>query len=165
MIFKKIFIQNLPPDQILHIFKKHKNLPFSKTLLSDAQKAYEELISIVNPKGCYEIFNKNLFSNDDLYDLNFPKNADHIAFLCSTIGLESELLIKKYNKNLYKNLLIDTAASEIAEQTMISLAGIVKNQSTKKFYITSPRLSPGYGNIKSINFKTFKRKRINRSNV
>lgn len=147
MIFKKLYIPNVTPEQILHIFGNSEKEEFRKVALNDVKKALNVLACRIQPMGCSELISYNGMDHNLKKLIPCPLKADHLLLLASTIGDVPEKLKSKYKDDMHKSLMIDIAASELAEQTIFSLMKINKNFYSKNFYFVSPKLSPGYGDL------------------
>ncbi|MCD8316599.1 MAG: vitamin B12 dependent methionine synthase [Eggerthellaceae bacterium] len=78
----------------------------------------------------------------------FLKGADKVALMASTLGLESERLIRKSAAaSKTDGLLTDAAASSMAESAMQSLHEIVREEASAEGMAVGKRFSPGYGDL------------------
>lgn len=148
---------NIETKEVLRYlgFRGHKPDEVTLKLINSAKI---EIISSVQPKSIYREFNLKYISDSiisvDGVKFNSKKlrshlkNSDRILLFAATLGLESDVMVRRYqNVDTARAAVMQAALAAAVESFCDDVCSDISREEAKKGYYLRPRFSPGYGDM------------------
>lgn len=122
------------------------------------QECWKELVRVAVPKYICRSYPLRLFGEDGIdgtcfqtHSKNLSKNlkdCDQIILFAATLGIQTDMLIQRYNKiQVSKAVVLQAAATALLEDYCNEINEELRQEYEDKGLFLRPRFSPGYGDF------------------